>query len=66
MSSESDAALLAHFVDDMGHVYPTWPCPEGKKAREEIAEIILRSFLRDHFLKKIVVAALYEIAWQPF
>ena len=42
MSSESDAALLAHFVDDMGHVYPTWPCPEGKKAREEIAEIILR------------------------
>jgi hypothetical protein len=24
----------------MGHVYPLWPCPEGKASRKEIAEII--------------------------
>ena len=35
-----DARL--HIGKKMGHVYPTWPCPEGKKAREEIAEIILQ------------------------
>ena len=27
-------------AEKMGHVYPLWPCPEGKKARQEIAEII--------------------------
>lgn len=26
--------------EKMGHVYPLWPCPEGKEAREEIAKII--------------------------
>ncbi len=26
----------------MSYVYPIWPCPEGKKARKEIAEIILQ------------------------
>ena len=26
--------------EKMGHVYPLWPCPEGKEARKEIAEII--------------------------
>ena len=26
-----------------GHVYPLWPCPEGKEAREEIADIIRNS-----------------------
>ena len=30
-----------HVKEKMGHVYPLWPCPEGKKAREEIAELIL-------------------------
>ena len=34
-----DARL--HVEEKMGHVYPLWPCPEGKKAREEIAELIL-------------------------
>lgn len=31
-----------HDAEKMGHVYPLWPCPEGKKARQEIADIILR------------------------
>ena len=31
-----------HVAEKMGHVYPLWPCPEGKKARQEIAEIILQ------------------------
>lgn len=35
-----DARL--HVAEKMGHVYPLWPCPEGKKARNEIAEIILQ------------------------
>ena len=30
-----------HVKEKMGHVYPLWPCPEGKEARKEIAEIIL-------------------------
>lgn len=30
-----DAEL--HVAEKMGHVYPLWPCPEGAKAREEIA-----------------------------
>lgn len=34
-----DARL--HVKEKMGHVYPIWPCPEGKKARKEIADIIL-------------------------
>ena len=29
-----------HVAEKMGHVYPLWPCPEGSKARDEIAEII--------------------------
>ena len=29
-----------HIKEKMGHVYPLWPCPEGKEARQEIAEII--------------------------
>jgi acetyl esterase/lipase len=33
-----DARL--HVAEKMGHVYPLWPCPEGRKARQEIAEII--------------------------
>lgn len=35
-----DAKL--HVANKMGHVYPLWPCPEGTKARKEIAEIILQ------------------------
>jgi acetyl esterase/lipase len=35
-----DARL--HVAEKMGHVYPLWPCPEGSKARKEIAEIILQ------------------------
>ena len=31
-----------HVAEKMGHVYPLWPCPEGKKARKEITEIILQ------------------------
>ena len=27
-------------AEKMGHVYPLWPCPEGKEARKDIAEII--------------------------
>jgi acetyl esterase/lipase len=29
-----------HVKEKMGHVYPLWPCPEGKDARKEIADII--------------------------
>ena len=29
-----------HVKKKMGHVYPLWPCPEGKEARKEIAEMI--------------------------
>ena len=29
-----------HVKEKMGHVYPLWPCPEGKEARKEIAKII--------------------------
>ena len=29
-----------HVKEKMGHVYPLWPCPEGKEAREDIADII--------------------------
>ena len=35
-----DAQL--HVAEKMGHVYPLWPCPEGDKARREIADIILQ------------------------
>ena len=35
-----DARL--HVGEKMGHVYPLWPCPEGKKAHKEIADIILQ------------------------
>ena len=31
-----------HVAEKMGHVYPLWPCPEGSKARKEIAAIILQ------------------------
>ena len=34
-----DARL--HIAEKMGHVYPLWPCPEGRNARKEIAKIIL-------------------------
>ena len=30
-----------HVAEKMGHVYPLWPCPEGRKARKEIAQIII-------------------------
>ena len=30
-----------HIGKKMGHVYPLWPCPEGKAARKEIADIML-------------------------
>jgi len=29
-----------HVKEKMGHVYPLWPCPEGKEAREEIAKTL--------------------------
>lgn len=29
-----------HVKEKMGHVYPLWPCPEGKEARKEISQII--------------------------
>lgn len=37
-SAGVDAHL--HVKEKMGHVYPLWPCPEGKEARQEIGEII--------------------------
>lgn len=30
-----------HVAEKLGHVYPLWPCPEGRDARKEIAKIIL-------------------------
>lgn len=39
MKSEGVDVRL-HVKKKMGHVYPLWPCPEGKEARKEIAEII--------------------------
>lgn len=41
MKAEGVDARL-HVAEKMGHVYPLWPCPEGKKARKEISEIILQ------------------------
>lgn len=32
-----------HVAEKMGHVYPLWPTPEGRKARREIAAIIQES-----------------------
>ena len=29
-----------HVKKKLGHVYPLWPCPEGRAARKEIAEIL--------------------------
>lgn len=37
-SAGVDARL--HVKAKMGHVYPLWPCPEGRQARKAIAEII--------------------------
>ena len=37
-SAGVDAHL--HVKEKMGHVYPLWPCPEGKEARKVIADII--------------------------
>ena len=37
-SAGVDAHL--HIKKKLGHVYPLWPCPEGKKARKEIATLI--------------------------
>jgi len=37
-AAEVDVSL--HVKEKMGHVYPLWPCPEGKEARKEIAKII--------------------------
>ena len=39
-SAGVDARL--HVKAKMGHVYPLWPCPEGKEARKMIADIIKR------------------------
>ena len=39
-SSGVDVRL--HVKEKMGHVYPLWPCPEGKEARKMIADIIKR------------------------
>ena len=39
-SAGVDAHL--HVKEKMGHVYPLWPCPEGKDARQQIAEIICK------------------------
>ncbi|MBP5687066.1 MAG: alpha/beta hydrolase [Muribaculaceae bacterium] len=39
-SAGVDAQL--HVAEKMGHVFPLWPCPEGSKARKEIAEIITK------------------------
>jgi acetyl esterase/lipase len=36
----ADVDVHLHVKEKMGHVYPLWPCPEGKAARKEIAEII--------------------------
>ena len=35
-----DAQL--HVAEKLGHVYALWPCPEGSKARKEIAQTILQ------------------------
>ncbi|MBP5513662.1 MAG: alpha/beta hydrolase [Bacteroidaceae bacterium] len=32
--------VTLHVGEKLGHVYPLWPCPEGSKARKEIAGII--------------------------
>jgi len=33
-------SVRLHVKEKMGHVYPLWPCPEGNKARKEIAGLI--------------------------
>lgn len=37
---EAGVSVSLHVGFQMGHVYPLYPAPEGKKARKEIAEII--------------------------
>ena len=37
---EAGVDVRLHVKEKLGHVYPLWPCPEGKAARKEIAEII--------------------------
>jgi NAD(P)-dependent dehydrogenase (short-subunit alcohol dehydrogenase family) len=43
----ADKQTLEQFAQEVitkhGHVYPLWPCPEGREAREEIADIIRNS-----------------------
>ena len=38
----ADVEARLHAAEKMGHVYPLWPCPEGRAARKEIAKIILQ------------------------
>ena len=38
-AADVDASL--HLAEKMAHVYPVWPCPEGKKVRTEISSILL-------------------------
>lgn len=36
----SGVDVRIHIKEKMGHVYPLWPCPEGKDARKDITSII--------------------------
>ena len=38
----ADVEARLHEAEKLGHVYPLWPCPEGRDARKEIAKIILQ------------------------
>lgn len=38
----ADVEVRLHVAEKMGHVFPLWPSPEGRKARKEIADIILK------------------------
>lgn len=42
MKKAAGVDVRLHVKKKMGHVYPLWPCPEGKEARKEIGEIIQR------------------------
>ena len=51
-AADVDASL--HLAEKMAHVYPLWPCTEGKKAHTEISSILLHW----HDLGHTVIAAI--------
>lgn len=39
---EKEVDVVLHYIEDEGHVFPLYPTKNGKRARQEIAELILK------------------------